>query len=102
MELVELDKMLRVQEVPSSNLGSPTNVNMLSGSYVASPSQPICATLVAPMFNKTAEAAGCEWSPGGARRAQVLEGYFSFAYSVFAAIRIGMSGSAPFQSVKKS
>jgi hypothetical protein len=28
--------------------------------------------------------------------------YFSFAYSAFAAMRIGMSGSASFQSVRKS
>jgi hypothetical protein len=28
--------------------------------------------------------------------------YFSFAYSVFAAMKMGMSGSASFQSVRKS
>ena len=29
-------------------------------------------------------------------------GYFSFAYSVLASLRTGMSGSASFQSVRKS
>jgi hypothetical protein len=36
------------------------------------------------------------------RRRQDFARYFSFAYSAFAAMRIGMSGSASFQSVRKS